>query len=283
MGRALLLGTALVLAIALAAAGCGGDDETSSTAAGASGASGAAGATADGTGGVPLDGPPDPALTVAQVAEQLPLPGPVIDNPQFHEDLDVLIAAGHKFWSETLSDIDVAYHTPDEFIAYDGRSGDQGPDCGGEPAGTQNAAYCRVPGSKYGIVAWDESGLLYPFYRNQGDGAVAFVMAHEYAHLAQDRLGIIQKFPLTVEKELNADCLAGAQWTAYDSAGAAFGKPEIESIINGISIAGDQPGTPWQDIHAHGSADDRLTAFFDGYEHDVKFCLDTYAPGFSRG
>ena len=96
---------------------------------------------------MPLDGPPDPALTVAEVAEQLPFPDGLVDDPGFVEGLDILIAAGHKFWSESFAETGsgIRYHTP-EFIAYDGKTGDAGPDCGGEPMGVENAAYCRVPG-----------------------------------------------------------------------------------------------------------------------------------------
>ena len=235
---------------------------------------------------MPLDGPPDPALTTAEVAEQLPFPDGVVNDPGFVKSVDILVAAGHKFWSESFAATGsgIPYHTP-EFIAYDGKKGDAGPDCGGEPMGIENAAYCRVPGTetgKFGIIGWDESGLLYPLYTKLGDGSTAFIMAHEYAHLAQDRLRIIQKFPLTIEKELNADCLAGAQWTAYNSAGANFTKQDIQSIIDGITVVGDAPGTKWQDAHAHGLPEERQAAFFDGYDNGVEFCLKNYRPGFSH-
>ena len=270
-------------------AGCGGGEDTSTSAtAGATGATGASGPSgpAEGTAEVPLDGPPDPGVTVAEVAEQLPFPAGVVNDARFVEDLDILVAAGHKFWSESFAATGngIPYHTP-EFIAYDGKSGDAGPDCGGEPMGNENAAYCRVPGTdttEYGIIGWDESGLLYPLYTKLGDGSTAFIMAHEYAHLAQDRLEIIEKFPLTIEKELNADCLAGAQWTAYNSAGANFTKADIQSIIDGITIVGDAPGTKWQDAHAHGLPEERQAAFFDGYDNGVDFCLKNYRPGFSH-
>ena len=265
-------------------AGCGGGDETTSpTTPGATGASGPSG-PAEGSAEVPLDGPPDPALTVAEVAEQLPFPEGVVDDQAFVENLDILIAAGHKFWAETLIPSGYDYHTP-EFIAYDGKAGDAGPDCGGEPMGIENAAYCRVPGSdsgKYGIIGWDESRLLYPMYRELGDGSTAFIVAHEYAHLAQDRLGLIAKYPLTIEKELAADCFSGAQWTAYNANGANFTKADIQSIIDGISVVGDAPGTKWQDAHAHGLPEERQAAFFDGYDNGVEFCLKNYQPGFSR-
>ena len=113
-------------------------------------------------------------------------------------------------------------------------------------------------------------------------GYRAFIMAHDYAHLAQDRLGLIAKYPLTIENELAADCLSGAQWTAYNAHGANFNKADIQSIINGIGVVGDAPGTRWQDAHAHGLPAERQAAFFDGYDDGVEFCLENYRPGFSR-
>jgi hypothetical protein len=276
---------ALVACIAVAVglvAGCGGDDEEPTSTASTTGATGVQG-VAD-AGQVPLDGPPDPVLTVAEIVPLLPLPEPVVDDPGFKESLDILVAASHKFWAESLTESGIKYHTPDEFVAYDGKGGDAGPDCGGEPMGVENAAYCRVPGeSKYGVIGWDETGLIYPLFKELGDGSTAFIMGHEYAHLAQDRAGVIAEFPLTVEKELQADCLTGAQWTAYNQAGANFTKTDIKSIIDGISVVGDAPGTRWQSVHAHGSAEQRQAAFFDGYDRGIEFCIDNYAPGFSGG
>jgi predicted metalloprotease len=276
---------ALVVAAALMLSACGGDDDsTTSTPSGATGATGAeAEAPVPTEEQVPLDGPPDPALTVNEIVPAMPLPEPVVDDPGFKDTIDILVTASHKYWSEALDQVDVPYHTPDDFVAYDGKAGDAGPDCGGEPMGIQNAAYCRVPGeSKHGMIGWDESGLIYPLFKELGDGSTAFIMGHEYAHLAQDRLGVITEFPLTVEKELNADCLTGAQWTAYDSAGANFSRKDIQSIIDGITVVGDAPGTPWQNEHAHGSAEHRLDAFFTGYQSNPENCMKQYGPGFSQ-
>lgn len=274
----------LLTAFALAASGCGGDDSETSTTeatAGATGATGVQGVEA-GTGEVPLDGPPDPELTVAEVAEQLPLPDHVSSDVGFTESLDIFVAMNHKYWSETLDASGEEYHTPDEFVAYDGASGDQGPDCGGAPLGAENAAYCRVPGeSEHGLIGWDETGLLEPLFNDLGDGSTAFIIGHEFAHLVQDRLGLIQKYPLTVEKELAADCLTGAVFNAYVDVGVEFTEADIKSIQDGITTVGDQPGTPWQDEHAHGNAEQRQAAFDTGFNGDVDTCLKQFRPGFS--
>jgi uncharacterized protein len=276
--------TLLAALIALIAGGCGDDDSDTTTTTGATGATGASGESGAeaGTGAVPPDGPPDPDLTVAEVAEQLPLPDHVTNDQGFNETVDIFIASSHKFWSEALDEIGEPYHLPDEFIAYDGAAGDEGPDCGGAPAGVQNAAYCRVPAeSDHGIITFDETGLLKPLFEDLGDGSTAFIIGHEFAHLVQDRLGLIQKYPLTVEKELAADCLTGAYLGGFGAAGVEYTKEDMRSIQDGISIVGDAPGTPWQDEHAHGNAEERQAAFFTGFENDAATCLEEFKPGFS--
>ena len=235
---------------------------------------------------MPLDGPPDPGLTVAEVAEQLPFPDGLVDDPGFVKGLDILIAAGHKFWSEAFAATGPGSRTTRPSSSpTTARRATPGPDCGGEPMGIENAAYCRVPGTdtgEFGIIGWDETGLLYPLYTKLGDGSTAFIMAHEYAHLAQDRLKIITKFPLTIEKELNADCLAGAQWTAYDiRRGRTSPRRTSSRSSTGSPSSATRPGTKWQDAHAHGLPEERQAAFFDGYDNGVESCLKNYRPGFS--
>ena len=278
----------ILAALALAVSACGGEDDGDGNATAGSGATGASGATGsggapEGSGAVPLDGPPDPELTVAEVAEELPLPEHVSDDEDFTETLDIFVAMNHKFWSESLVLSGADYHLPDEIIAYDGAAGDEGPDCGGAPAGVENAAYCRDPrNSKFGLIAWDETGLLEPLHNDLGDGSTAFIIGHEFAHMVQDRLGLIQRYPLTVEKELAADCLTGAVFQTYTAVGVEFGPAEVKSIQDGITTVGDQPGTPWQAEHAHGLAEERQAAFDTGYSGDVDTCLKEFKPGFSQ-
>jgi uncharacterized protein len=170
--------------------------------------------------------------------------------------------------------------SPDDLFVYGEGDDPDGPDCGGEPSGAQNAIYCRADGN--GFIAWDEPGLIYPFYEDIGEPAVAFVLTHEYAHLVQDRLGLIEEFPLPVEKELNADCLTGAFFGIFQMAGLDITKQESQQLLEGISVVGDQPGTPWQDVHAHGTAEERIEVFDFGLRsQDPTACLEEYGPGFS--
>ncbi len=237
-----------------------------------------------GTGEVPVDGAPDPNLKVSEVAEKLPLPAPVTTNTAFKGALDIFIAASYKYFGESVEELGLPYHLPDKLIAYDGAAGDAGPDCFGEPTGIQNAAYCPpAKDDPHGMIAWDETGLLQPFYEKLGDGAIAFVIGHEFAHMAQDQIGILDKFPLTVEKELNADCLTGSLWGDFGRAGVDYTRTDIKTFIDGITVVGDQPGTPWQNVHAHGDSSERMAAFFYGFKHGFSPCLHEYRPGFSHG
>jgi uncharacterized protein len=59
-----------------------------------------------------------------------------------------------------------------------------GPACGSQPAPPRNAFYCPVGD----FIAWDESGLMIPYYVGGGDFAAALVLAHEFGHAMQARL-----------------------------------------------------------------------------------------------
>ena len=87
------------------------------------------------TGEVPVDGAPDPNLSVGEVAEKLPLPEPISDDTAFTDALGIFVAASYKYFGESIELLGKPYHLPDELIAYDGATGDEGPDCFGEPTG----------------------------------------------------------------------------------------------------------------------------------------------------
>lgn len=86
MDRPKAIVCAVLISAGLLLAGCGGGDEETSSSTTTTGATGATGEL--GAAGVPLDGPPDPALTVAELVPYLPLPEPVVDDPGFKESLE---------------------------------------------------------------------------------------------------------------------------------------------------------------------------------------------------
>jgi predicted metalloprotease len=140
-----------------------------------------------------------------------------------------------------------------------------GPVCAGDPALEGNAFYC--PSGDF--LAWDEPGLLVPIFLEVGDMAVAFILAHEWAHAIQQRAGFSYKF--TIQAELQADCYAGA-WAA-DAKGRGIVEPgDLDEVIQGLFLARDIPGRPWFDEQAHGSGFQRVRAFNFGFDNGAAAC-----------
>ena len=116
--------------------------------------------------------------------------------------------AARRGWSEALpAEFGVEFSAPSRYVYYRPEEA-PGPRCGQQAAPEKNAFYC--PAGDF--IAWDESGLVIPYYVQQGDFAAAYVLAHEFGHAMQARLP--QQERLTVLSELQADCFAGA-WAAH--------------------------------------------------------------------
>ena len=105
------------------------------------------------------------------------------DYDEYTATLEQVITLLQDYWSRALPELGVAYSAPTRFVYY---RPDQaaGPRCGSEPAPPRNAFYCP-PGD---FIAWDETGLMIPYYVQAGDFAAAFVLAHEFGHAMQARL-----------------------------------------------------------------------------------------------
>src|SRR4029450_14011562 len=87
------------------------------------------------------------------------------------------------------------------------------PACGGQQGQYQpNAFYC--PDGDF--IAWDAETLIPQLSADFGPLLVGFVMAHEYGHAIQSRLGVTAQPTVVLEQQ--ADCFAGA-WTADVLAG----------------------------------------------------------------
>ncbi len=202
-----------------------------------------------------------------------------IDFAAYDDQLAGMVELLNRYWSQTEPK---DYSPPSDVVAYD-PSEPNAPRCGNEPAARENAVYCGPSD----VIAWDEPGLFIPFYRDKGDMAVGFILAHEWGHLVQERLGISTRFKNTIEAELNADCLAGswAGWLAdrgtLDPEDAPGKGGDIDSSLDAIFSVGDPPSVPWQDPDAHGTGEERATAYGDGYEGGVDACLKDYGPGFT--
>jgi predicted metalloprotease len=103
---------------------------------------------------------------------------------------------------------------------------------------------------------------------------VGVVMAHEYGHAIQSRLGGMDQPTVVLEQQ--ADCFAGA-WTADVLAGRStvfqnVTPAQLDNTLGGMLMLRDQPGTSALNPQAHGNAFDRIRAFQDGVEQGVRTC-----------
>jgi predicted metalloprotease len=144
------------------------------------------------------------------------------------------------------------------------------PACGQEPAQYQeNAFYCP----QGDFIAWDSQVLIPELLSEFGPLLVGVVIAHEYGHAIQTRLGIAQQPTIVLEQQ--ADCFGGA-WAGDVQAGhSTFGKitpQQLDNTLAGLLQLRDQPGTAAQTEGAHGNAFDRVRALQDGFESGPAPC-----------
>ena len=129
-----------------------------------------------------------------------------------------------------------------------------------------------------------------------GDFAQAYVIAHEVGHHVQNVLGISgkvqtamerdrsQKNALSVQLELQADCLAGA-WGHSAAQRRLLDPGDVEEGLRAAAAVGDdrlqqsagRRVTP--ESFTHGSARDRGRWFRTGLETGSVDSCDTFAPG----
>jgi predicted metalloprotease len=182
----------------------------------------------------------------------------------------------NEYWSREFAERDVAYAPPKELVSYWNRGQDKG--CGGQPAGRSNAQYCPPTNT----ISWDGNWVYGQLYRQVGDASVAFLLGHEYGHLVQQRIGTINEFALTIEGELNADCLAGAWLGAVDREVLPLSDVDFDELDLTALILADGGGVPWTNPSAHGTASQRRRALMLGGIGGFEACLNRLAPGFSN-
>ena len=210
--------------------------------------------SAPGTGAVPADG--EVIRTDTRTA---------FVYEEYQATLESVISSLEAYWAQALPDsFQARYRGPSRYIYY--RPDEQpGPPCEDQPAPPGNAFYC--PAGDF--IAWDESGLMIPFYVSAGDFAAAFVLAHEFGHAMQARLPRQEGFGVLVE--LQADCFAGA-WARDVQDQGLLEAGDLDEATLVVFSARDVPGTAFTDPRAHGSGFERTRAFADGYESGPTQC-----------
>jgi predicted metalloprotease len=145
------------------------------------------------------------------------------------------------------------------------------PACGAQQSVYQpNAFYC--PDGDF--IAWDSQTLIPQLQQQFGPLLVGVVLAHEYGHAVQTRLGLSNQPTVVLEQQ--ADCFAGA-WVADVLAGHSqvfsnVTPAQLDNTVAGLLLLRDQPGTAAQASEAHGNAFDRIRALQDGVEKGAATC-----------
>jgi predicted metalloprotease len=221
--------------------------------------------------------------TDAAESEPDPEPGsvlPAVENvtgpPRYRELVDESFSRLGEFWKAQLAKDGVEIGYPKRLISYRGRSGDAR--CEGVKALPQNAFYCPANTT----ISWDANWVHGDLWRYAGAAAVAYLLAHEYGHFVQDKMGIQNKFAFTIEGELHADCLAGAWLGKMDRDVARLKRADIKGLYLGVLDVADPRGTPWVNPSAHGRAVERRQAIGTGFRRGLSGCMKVYPPGFSK-
>ncbi|MCD5354275.1 neutral zinc metallopeptidase [Kineosporia mesophila] len=174
---------------------------------------------------------------------------------ELEQDLNGAVGSIENYWATFFASQGGQFQPVEAVIPY------AGPDdgtCGGEPFAQNNAFFC--PSENF--IAYD-ANFIKEQYESIGDAFVFYVIGHEYAHAVQDSLGISHR--LTIEHELQADCLAGAYLgDSVRENKLTLEDGDLDELLNSLEAVGDQPGIPWFAEGAHGTGRQRTEAFTTG-------------------
>jgi predicted metalloprotease len=152
----------------------------------------------------------------------------------------------------------------------------------GTQAGDDAAFYCATDdtiyiGQTFAAAIFDGVANGLPgqragFGRAAGDFAVAFVVAHEYAHDVQNEDGIFLDRQRALPIELNADCLAGT-WAQWANGQGRLQPGDLQEALDAALAVGDFDFTSAQH---HGTPLERRDALLTGLRGGTPQACDGY-------
>ena len=151
--------------------------------------------------------------------------------------------------------------------------------CGAAPLEVEsNAFYCQAPNTQHSDSISYDRAFLAELADGYGQFLPALVMAHEFGHAVQGRVGFP---PSSIAAETQADCLAGA-WSAWVAEGNAqrsrLTETDLDELLRGYFLLRDPVGTSTREQSAHGSYFDRVSAFQEGFDSGPEACRDNFGP-----
>jgi predicted metalloprotease len=156
----------------------------------------------------------------------------------------------------------------------------------GEPAGDRSAFYCpaddtvyvaqRFAAELYRGVADGLPGESAGYGRAAGDFAVAYVLAHEYAHNLQHELGLFDNSVTAAARpfELQADCMAGT-WAHSVYEQGLLQPGDLQEASDAALAVGD---FDVGNAQHHGTPEERRDALLAGFESGEPSVCSRYVP-----
>lgn len=154
-----------------------------------------------------------------------------------------------------------------------------------DPKGAENNAfYCTADDSV--VYDRDPKHLVGQLGEKYGEFMITAVIAHEWGHAVQQRLGVFEaapgaKPPPTIFTETQADCAAGAFIRTAQQGQTehvSVTEQELEETLLGYLQVRDPPPVTYEQI-SHGNGFDRLSAMADGIANGVVYC---FGEGFQQ-
>ncbi|MFV2011764.1 MULTISPECIES: neutral zinc metallopeptidase [unclassified Micromonospora] len=184
---------------------------------------------------------------------------------EFEQDIAGAEALADQYWSQRFAGFGASFEPIGQAIAYQ-RDGELS--CGDQLIPRNNAVYCLTSGSEF--IAYD-ANWAFDVFQTVGDSFLFYLIGHEYAHGIQVRLDLDYRF--SIQRELAADCLAGAYLGDSVRDGTLqLDDGDLEEFQRGLATVADDPDQPWFEEGSHGTADQRITAFFNGYDRSLAGC-----------
>jgi len=213
-------------------------------------------------------------------AASSPAPAQAGGGLGYDETIEISVTDIEEFWADALpASYDIEYETIDDLLPYDSSTDVETiSDCF-EGASYEdvadNALYCLLDDR----VVYDDEGLFPRLFDDFGPFSIAMVLAHEWGHAIQGRILTFDEFvnAPSIQKELQADCFAGA-WVGYVDEGSSqnlvLEAGDIEIGLAGMLEFSDPLGNDPTTQGAHGNGFDRVNAFSEGFEQGVDRCAE---------
>ncbi|MBA3416103.1 MAG: neutral zinc metallopeptidase [Chloroflexia bacterium] len=185
--------------------------------------------------------------------------------------LDLVVGDLDQFYATTFDGTQVRYVSPGVTVVAGGQVAMTG--CGPAQPGFW-AFYCPADATVY-----LDQPFLQELEQGYGDFAAAYVVGHEWAHHVQTIAGLERtEVPeavnevYSIELELQADCLAGI-WSRDMDARAFLDLRDLAEASTFIfQRLGDPDGVGPFEPQAHGTGEERLEAYSNGYDGGFTGC-----------